>query len=106
MRRHADGLRRALAAAGLLPGPQAAPTSPPTRMGRSIWMRSPATGCFHPAVELGQRITKGQLLGEVQDFFGHTVAPVEAPFAGLFFFLVTSMSTKSGDPLLGIAAEE
>ena len=105
VQRHSEGLKRALGAAGLLP-PLPPPTTVPTRMGRSIWMRSPATGCFLPAVKLGQRVESGQVLGEVQDFFGRTVARVEAPFAGVFFFLVTSMSTKSGDPLLGIATEK
>jgi predicted deacylase len=104
--RHAAGFRGALAAGGLLPRPSDLPTRLPARLGRSLWMRSPASGCFIPSVEIGERIEEGQELGVVEDFFGRVVARVEAPFAGIFFFLVTSLSTKLGDPLLGVAEEQ
>jgi predicted deacylase len=56
-------------------------------------------------VQIGDRIKEGQELGVVEDFFGRILARVEAPFAGIFFFLVTSLATKLGDPLLGVAEE-
>jgi predicted deacylase len=101
---HKSGLRRALAAGGLLPVSDV-PSRRALRMSRNTWMRSPATGCFLSAVRLGDQVEKGQILGVVEDFFGRPVAHVESPLSGVLFFLVTSLSTKVGDPLLGVAVE-
>jgi predicted deacylase len=102
--RHQTGLLRALAAGGLLDSVDG-PSGQMRRLSRSVWMRSPATGCFLPAVRLGEEVAEGQVLGVVEDFFGRPIAHVESPFSGIFFFQVTSLSTKVGDPLLGVAAE-
>ena len=62
------------------------------------------TGCWHPAVSVGQEVAKGQVVGEVQDAFGVTLRVVEAPLAGVVLFLVSSLAMNAGDPLLAIGA--
>lgn len=102
--RHAGGLRRALAATGLLAAPADAPPMASRRLSGDVWLRSSATGCFHPAVTVGEHVETGQYVGEVQDVFGQVLQRVEAPVGGEVLFLVTSLAMNAGDPLLTIGA--
>ncbi len=99
---HAAGLRRALVAAGLLADAGDGPRRASRRLARDVWLRSQASGCFHPAVEVGAAVSAGQYLGEVQDMFGQPLQRVEAPIGGIVLFLVTSLAMNTGDPLLAI----
>lgn len=102
VRRHADGLWRALAAAGLLPGVDSRPERPSQRLTRDVWLRADVGGCFHPAVDVGQAVRAGQVIGEIQDAFGVVLRTIEAPIDGVVLFLVTSLAMNAGDPLLAI----
>jgi predicted deacylase len=66
-------------------------------------MRSTTTGYWHPAVEVGQRLAKGMLVGEVQDAFGTVLEEPRAPMDGVVIFLVSSLAMNAGDPLLALA---
>jgi len=104
--RHAAGLRRALVAAGVL-GPDQATGSagvPSTLLTQEAWLRSEATGYWHPHVAVGETVSSGQPLGEVRDAFGTVLQAVAAPIDGVVLFLVTSLAMNSGDPLLAIGA--
>ncbi len=104
--RHAAGLRRALVAAGSLSPDQA--TGPAgvasTQLTQEAWLRSEATGYWHPLVAVGETVSPGQQLGEVRDAFGAVLQAVPAPIGGVVLFLVTSLAMNSGDPLLAIGA--
>lgn len=101
---HAAGLRRALHAAGLLVDPGDGPRRASRVLPLEAWLRSDVTGCWHPAVSVGQEVAAGQVLGEVQDPFGATLRTVEAPLSGVVLFLVSSLAMNVGDPLLAIGA--
>ncbi len=103
---HAAGFRRLLHAAGLLPNAADEPEAP--RFATEVlpteaWMRATATGYWHPAVEVGQRVTRGAVVGEVQDAFGAVLERPEAPVDGVVIFLVSSLAMNEGDPLLALA---
>ncbi len=104
---HAAGLRRALVAAEVLPA--SAASGPAGRASRLLtqeaWLRSEVSGYWHPAVEVGEVVTAGQALGEVQDAFGAVRRAISAPIGGVVLFLVTSLAMNDGDPLLAIGAE-
>ena len=100
---HAAGLRRALHAAGVLPEPGAGPRGESVVHAEDVWLRSDATGFWHPAVGAGERVEAGQRVGEVQDAFGSVLRTVDAPVDGVVLFLVTSLAMNAGDPLLAIA---
>jgi len=100
---HAAGLRRALHAAGVLPEPGAGPRRASVVRAEDVWLRSDATGFWHPAVGVGERVESGQRVGEVQDAFGTVLRTVDAPVDGVVLFLVTSLAMNAGDPLLAIA---
>lgn len=103
---HAAGVRRALHAAGVLRDPGEGPRRQSRRLATDVWLRSTENGCFHPAVEVGASVRKGQFVGQVEDFFGAPVQKVEAPIDGVVLFLVTSLAMNAGDPLLAIGATE
>jgi len=100
---HAAGLRRALHAAGVLPEPVMGPRRASVVRAEDVWLRSDATGFWHPAVGVGERVESGQRVGEVQDAFGTVLRTVDAPVGGIVLFLVTSLAMNAGDPLLAIA---
>jgi predicted deacylase len=100
---HAAGLRRVLRVAGLI---DAAPDAPAHRteiLPTEAWMRATKTGYWHPAVAVGDRISAGTVVGEVQDAFGTVLERPAAPMDGVAIFLVTSLAMNAGDPLLALA---
>jgi predicted deacylase len=102
--RHAAGLRRALAAAGVLPASEASgPAGLVSQaLSEDVWLRSEVTGYWHPLVDVGDDVVAGQPLGEVRDAFATVLRSVEAPIGGVILFLVTSLAMNAGDPLLAI----
>jgi predicted deacylase len=100
---HGRGLRNVLCELGILPGAPA-PIGPTVLLRNNHWMTSEHTGCWYPAVQAGEQVTKGQPLGELRDYFGETLARVVAPADGVVLFRVTSLAIDAGDPLLAIGA--
>lgn len=99
-----EGLRRAVAHAGVLP-PMAGLAAPATRLIESmVWMRSSHHGLFYPSVAVGDTVEKGQNLGRVAGLLGQTAETLVAPASGVVLFLVTTLAMNEGDPLLAIGA--
>jgi predicted deacylase len=57
-------------------------------------------GLWLQRVAAGERVEKGQVLGEVVDLFGDTLQTVEAPFDGVANNSRTSHVANSGDTLI------
>ncbi len=101
---HAAGLRRFLRTAGTVPDAPEAPRHHTEMLPDESWMRSSTTGYWHPAVEVGSRVSAGMVVGEVQDPFGAVLERPVAPVDGVVLFLVTSLAMNAGDPLLALAS--
>jgi len=67
------------------------------------WLRSSVDGLFYPAVEIGEMVEEGQLVGRITDIFGEVLQEAYAPVSGEVLFLVTSLAMNDGDPLMSIA---
>ena len=100
---HAAGLRRLLRAAGLVDEAPETPRQVTEILRTEAWMRSASTGYWHPSVEVGARVAKGTVVGEVRDAFGSVLEQAVAPLDGVVIFLVTSLAMNRGDPLLALA---
>ena len=100
---HAAGLRRVLRAAGLIDAAPATPAHPTEVLATEAWMRATTTGYWHPAVAVGDRISAGTVVGEVQDAFGSVLERPTASIDGVVIFLVSSLAMNAGDPLLALA---
>ena len=59
-------------------------------------------GCWYPTVQLDERVSKGQKLGEIRDYFAKTLSEYFAPQDGVALYVVTSLAINAGDPLVGI----
>jgi uncharacterized protein len=100
---HAAGLRRWLRAAGVLEDAPDELRNATENLPTEAWMRAAETGYWHPAVEVGQRVANGTVVGEVRDAFGKTLERPAAPIDGVVIILVTSLAMNAGDPLLALA---
>jgi len=83
-----------------------APIDTPIWLERNAVLRSSTTGIFYPAVERGQMVTKGAVLGRVTDFYGQTLETVTAPFDGEVFYIVATPPITKGEPVGMISAKK
>ncbi len=82
------------------------PVDRPVWLGTSRVLTSPATGIFYPAVERGQTVTAGTIIGHITDFFGRTVADIRAPFAGEILYVIGTPAINKDEPIAFIGAVE
>lgn len=99
--RHVRGVTNVLRSIGALDGSPER-VSPPTVVKAFEWLRSPAEGVFHPRVVVGDRVRAGDVLGELHDLLGETLAEIRAPVGGVVLFTVTSPAIKKDGLLLAI----
>jgi predicted deacylase len=66
---------------------------------RTEVLRSGHTGTWHAAVQPGQTVAAGALLGRITDFFGNQLAEIRAPFAGRMLYVVATPAISVGEPL-------
>jgi predicted deacylase len=103
--RHVDGVQNILRTLGILRGAPR-PVTPPRLLNRFDWLRSEHEGIFHRRVEVGERVTAGQVIGELVDLLGNRLGEVTAPADGVVLFLVTSPAIKQDGLLMGIGVPE
>jgi predicted deacylase len=99
---HLAGLRNVMRHIGILPGAADHP-GPITLLTEFHWVTSQHTGLFYADVAPGDRVTRGQRMGETRDYFGRRLAEVVSPGDGIVLFTVTTPATNPGDPLFSVA---
>jgi hypothetical protein len=83
-------------------GPE--PVANPVWIGRNEVLTSSATGIWYPAVEKGNTVAEGALVGRVTDFFGRTLEEIRAPFSGEVLYVVGTPPISKGEPVGFIGA--
>ena len=99
------GARNALRVLGMLPG---SPEPPPTnqrRVGSFVWLRSREAGWWDWAVEAGEEVAEGQVLGRIHDLWGAVREDILAPQDGVVLFITSSPATVADGLLLGLGAD-
>ena len=100
------GVRRVLAAMGMVE-PLAEDAPPPSAVSwRSGWVRARGTGMLHLEVDLGQRVEKGERLGGLFDSFGKRVRLVHADRPGIVVGRTEAPLVNSGDAVVHVAEVE
>ena len=100
------GVRRVLAAMGMVE-PLAEETPAPSAVSwRSGWVRARGTGMLHLEVDLGQTVEKGERLGGLFDSFGKRVRLVHADRPGIVVGRTEAPLVNSGDAVVHIAEVE
>jgi predicted deacylase len=96
---HMTGVKRVM---GQLKMMKEKPDVRPIKVFPFPWLFSEYEGLFYPQVGIGEKISAGQKLGSVCDYFGRELQSAVSPTDGTVLFLVTSLAINKGDPLLGI----
>ncbi len=100
---HLRGLQNVMRHLGILPGAPE-PAEAITLLTEFHWMTSQHTGLFYPSVAPGDRVARGERVGEIRDYFGAPLAEITAPAAGIVLFTVTTPATNPNDPLCAVGA--
>jgi predicted deacylase len=74
----------------------------PDRYAGFLWPRSRHAGFFRPSVSVGDSISAGDTIGELNDFFNHTTEAIIAEASGRILFLVTSPAISENGLICGI----
>jgi predicted deacylase len=98
------GTMRVLKELAMVEGSHLPPPAAPFVGRRTRWVRASRSGIFHPSVELGQRVERGQSLGLIAyDVFGQEARSVAAPLAGLVIGQTRIPLVNRGDALVHLA---
>ena len=100
---HLRGLRKVLTHLRVVPGSPER-VEPVALLSALHWVTSAHTGLFYPEVAPGDRVTQGQRVGEIRDYFGAILAEVRSPGSGVVLFTVTTPATNPSDPLFAVGA--
>ena len=65
-----------------------------------------ASGIWYPRQSMGRNITKGEILGEIKDYFGNLVQEVKAPVSGYALYGLAGLPVKKGESVMTIAIEQ
>jgi predicted deacylase len=81
-----------------------APAPPSFEAKRTRWQRASRSGILQLAVDLGERVSKGQILGHIAvDFFSDKAVPIRAPDAALVIGHTNNPLVNQGDALIHLA---
>lgn len=98
------GVRRVLAALGMIEAFENEPAEPSVQCRGSGWVRARRTGILRLDAHLGQRVTHGERLGALYDSFGKTLRAVYADRDGVIIGHTNAPLVNSGDALVHIAS--
>jgi len=89
-------------------GPDDGPAAPaPVDLNSFIWPRTPVAGWWAPAVQAGDTVSAGQVLGTVSTVDGGAVLEtLTAPADGVVLFVTSSPAVAADGLLLGLGAVE
>jgi predicted deacylase len=74
----------------------------PAEYSRMVGINAEQTGCWYAAVKPGDKVTAGQKIGEIRDYFGEKLGDYAAPQAGTIVYVITSLAINAGDPLAAL----
>jgi len=100
---HFRGLRNVLHHLQMIPGEATRENPNPLVLHRFLGIAAPADGFWLPAIKKGAIVRKGQVVGELEDFFGNRVATIESPEDAAVLGVMTIPPRREGEMLMGIA---
>ena len=110
VRVHHDGITNAMRLIGMLPG---APTlmTKQARLSSPVLVSKKKAGLFNPLVKIGEKVRKGQPIGEILNFQGDKLETLRTPISGIVvdrinFVAADSFPTQKQPYLFYIAKTE
>ncbi len=68
----------------------------------TIYAEAPHTGCWYPMYKTGSYVVKGEIVGEIRDYFGDLICVCTADVDGIIFIQTQSLNVIKGDALMSI----
>ena len=68
-----------------------------------VYQNADFAGCFYPTKKAGEKFCKGELLGEIRDYFGNTLQRYSASFDGVILYQTASLTVLKDGPMLAYA---
>ena len=100
-----EGLNSTLGRLGMLNPKAPAPklTSQPNYFTGTTSVPVSVTGIWYPRFRVGKDVEKGEVLGEVRDYFGQVIATIRAPASGYALYGLAGLPVKQGESVMTIA---
>lgn len=70
------------------------------------YLNAPASGCWYPKKQPGDRLKTGELLGEIRSIYGETLFRISAEAGGVLLYQTASLGIKAGTPMIAYAEVE
>lgn len=77
----------------------------PILISDSTWIRANHSGIFHPGVDLGQRINKGEIIGSITDPYGFFDKKIKARTSGYVICVNRAPLVNQGDAIIHISRD-
>lgn len=98
------GILRVMRHLEMLPPPKRKrPALDPVTAHSSSWVRADFDGIFRPLIRLGQRVSRGQMIGLIASPFGNAEEAILAPHPGILIGRTNIPLVNEGDALFHIA---
>lgn len=97
-------VRNLLRSLGVLGGEMEPQLRRPVEVSTVIYENSRFNGCWHPRRKAGDRVQKGEVLGEVRDYFGNLLQVCEAELDGVLLYQTRSLSIVKDGPMVAYGA--
>lgn len=97
-------VRNILRSLGVLDGGMEPRARRPVELGPVIYEESRCHGCWYPRRKAGDSIRKGEVLGEVRDYFGNLLQVCEAELDGVLLYQTRSLSILKDGPMVAYGA--
>ena len=73
---------------------------------RVIYEDAPVCGCWYPTKQAGERFKRGEVLGEIRDYFGNVQYTYRAKAQGLMLYQTASLTILNGGPMVAYGVLE
>ena len=101
-----EGIMRVMAALNMYPLETYTEAQPIHQVNQTKWVRASRSGILRLYVELGQEVTKKQVLGIISDAFGEHNTTINAPCTGIVIGSLQNPLVNQGDAIIHIAIIE
>ncbi|HZJ21216.1 MAG TPA: succinylglutamate desuccinylase/aspartoacylase family protein [Pricia sp.] len=80
-------------------------SSEPVILHNTQWIRAKYSGMFHPFVDLGKKVKKGETLGSISGPFGYFERKIKAPHTGYLICINEAPIVTQGDAIFHISKD-
>lgn len=86
----------------VLNGEPLLPKQKPKEITRAFYIDAEVDGCWYPAVEVGQVVSKGAYIGAIKDFFGKVLKEYYASEYVVVLYMTVTLGIKAGTALIAL----